>query len=49
MVGDFNCIDSSREKMEGRAFVNGVEARKFWVFIKGNGLMNMEIIVSQFT
>lgn len=43
-MAKFNCIESSKEKKGRRAFVDGVESRKFWGFIKGNALVNLGFV-----
>lgn len=44
VVGDFDCMESSQEKRGGKAFIDGVESRKFQGFIERNGLVNLEFV-----
>lgn len=48
VAGDFNCINRSQEKRGGRAFIDGVESKKFWKFIKENGLVDLGFIGPRF-
>lgn len=45
----FNCIENFQEKRGGRASLDGVESRKFWGFIKRNGLVDLEFFGLRFT
>lgn len=49
MASYFNYIEGPQEKRGGGAFIDGVESRKFWRFIKENGLIDLGLVGSQFT
>ena len=48
VVQNLNCINGPQEKSGGRAFVDGVESREFWEFIKVNKLVDLGFISTQF-
>lgn len=41
VASDFNYIGSIEEKRGGRAFVDGVESKKFWEFMEDNRLVDL--------
>lgn len=44
VAGDFKCIESSQEKLGGRAFVDKVDSREFQGFIEGIGLVDFDLL-----
>ncbi|XP_038979184.1 uncharacterized protein LOC120109519 [Phoenix dactylifera] len=49
MAGDFNCIDSPKDKRGGKVFSNNIEVREFQDFIQSNGLADLGFTGPHFT